>query len=158
MHAIALTRGFETLVSEADFIRFGGLNWYAGIRPHGVYAVRAIRKPDGKQTLQYLHRAILPGVEEVDHINGNPLDNRRENLRAADRTTNSQAFQSRKNTCSSKFRGVCHLPKGGRWQAQIRVKRVRQYLGRFSSETEAALAYNKAAQDNFGEFASLNQL
>ncbi len=94
---------------------------------------------------------------DVDHINGNRLDNRKCNLRLATRSQNLQ--NSRKRTgCSSRFKGVNWLGQNKRWRARIKVFGKEIALGCFISELEAAEAYNKAAKEHFGDFAKLNEI
>lgn len=91
----------------------------------------------------------------VDHINGNGLDNRRENLRLA--TARENALNSRPRKGRSKFKGVYLDTLRGNWYVQIRAKGRGRYVGSFWSELDAARAYNKAALEHYGEFARLNE-
>lgn len=125
------------------------------------YAERRFNRADGTRGKASLHRDIL-GEEckgrLVDHINKNPLDNRRCNLRLATVSQNAMNQAKQKNR-SSKYKGV-NLDKSRnrvkRWRAQIKKEGKKMHLGRFLTEKEAAEAYNAAAQELFGEFASLN--
>ena len=94
-----------------------------------------------------MHREILLTDKEVDHINGNTLDNRKENLRVADRTQQSQNTASRKNS-SSKYVGIHTHKLTGKWRAQIRVNGKVKSLGLFSSEESAHLARVKFLEIN----------
>jgi len=96
---------------------------------------------------------FLTGWPMVDHRNGNGLDNRRANLRPA---TKSQNGANRLIAASNKsgFKGV-DLKKG-RWRAQIKVVGSKIHLGYFDLAEEAARAYDMAAIEAFGEFATLN--
>lgn len=113
-----------------------------------------VRRTVGVGGERLLHRIILRPApnEEVDHINGDPLDNRRENLRICTRRQNAAArrFPSGK----SGYRGVSY--HCGKWQASVRVDGVLVYLGRFDTAEEAAKQYDDAAIEAFGEFANLN--
>lgn len=103
-----------------------------------------------------MHRLLFPEAESVDHRDGNGLNNRRSNLRAA--TSSQQAQNSPKQLLtSSKFKGVSARQHRG-FRAYITVNRKQIHLGIFDSEIEAAIAYNKAAVERFGTFARLNDV
>lgn len=131
------------------------------------YVVRQI-KTDHDCKLVYMHRLISGATqgEICDHKNGNRLDNRRENLRVC---TSSQNNQNRVVIGGARkqsiYKGVCKYPFGktDMWRAYIRVpsgsgRGVQKNLGVFSSEKEAAKAYNNAALDFFGEYAQINKI
>ncbi len=118
----------------------------------GPYAQRYWQE-GGCQRTQYMH-TLLTGFRRTDHANGNGLDNRQCNLRAA--TARQNAFNSRKPVGAkvSRFKGLART-KGGRWAACIRDGKMR-HLGMFDCEIEAAQAYDRAAIELHGEFARLN--
>ncbi len=88
----------------------------------------------------------------VDHINGNPLDNRIENLRLCDYSHN--AANSRRHTDNSVgFKGV-HLHKDGRYRATLCSNGVRRHLGLFKTAEDAHAAYIRAAELSFGDFSN----
>jgi hypothetical protein len=89
----------------------------------------------------------------VDHINGDPMDNRRDNLRICTVQQNNWNRKRRPNGSSS-FKGVCAV--GGRFTANIAPNGKMTHLGSFATEEEAARAYDKAAREHYGEFACLN--
>lgn len=91
----------------------------------------------------------------VDHINGDGLDNRVENLRVITQGQNS-INQRKRKSCTSKFRGVYKFRD--KWQARIMLDYKRKHLGTFATEVEAANAYNLAACEMYGEFAVLNSI
>lgn len=109
----------------------------------------------GKQVIR-MHRLLLnfPEGVEVDHINGNKLDNRRANLRLCSRAENSYNTSSRDS--SSQYKGVCWAKHAHRWVGKIFHDGKRIHLGYFDSEVDAARAYNVAALHYFGKFARLN--
>ncbi len=94
--------------------------------------------------------------EQVDHINGNPSDNRLVNLRACTAAENSRNYKKRK-TGASQYRGVSWVVRDRRWIASINVAgEGRISLGGHPDEVSAARAYDKAARELHGEFATLN--
>src|SRR5205823_2166668 len=106
----------------------------------GRYAAARIGGRAPRGSLVTMHRLIMglePGdPREVDHINGDGLDNRRANLRIV---TRAQQAQNRlKIRGASRFRGVFRTTDGLPWRAEVRLKGRNYYLGRFSSEQEAA--------------------
>lgn len=101
-----------------------------------------------------LHHLVIgcpPEGLQVDHINGNTLDNRRCNLRFA---TPSQNCQNKAPALLRKWKGIRQYKCG--WMARIRTPDGRICLGTFKTDIEAARAYNEAAKRLFGEFARLN--
>lgn len=90
---------------------------------------------------------------EIDHINGNPSDNRICNLREATRTQNAQNVPKRKGGLS-KYRGVSR--DRNKWRALIHANGVPTYLGSFDTEEKAAIAYDLVAPIMHGEFARTN--
>lgn len=109
----------------------------------------------------YMHRVILKNAsingKDVDHINGNGLDNRRSNLRIVNRTYNNANSRPRKG-CSSSFKGVSWHKVAKKWAACVTKKGKSYHLGLYSCELEAANAYNEKALYLFGDFARLNKL
>jgi hypothetical protein len=114
----------------------------------------------GRRVFMYMHRLILPGVPEVDHEDGDGLNNQRDNLRAATRPQNNANGSKRPNhggrPTSSRFKGVSWHKAARKWTAQIKDADRQHYLGCFADEIDAALAYDEAARVAFGEFARLN--
>lgn len=104
-----------------------------------------------------LHQLLMPGHDLVDHRNGDKLDNRRNNLRAASIQQNSFNRASAKGS-SSRFKGVTWDRSRGKWMAAIQINGRTKTLGRFLDEEMAALAYNEAAKVAHGEFARLNEV
>lgn len=168
---ISLTQGRYTLVDAADLERISAYRWHLKVQranPGKFYAQTTIRLTSGragKKTSIQLHRFILdaqPG-QVVDHINGDPLDNRRANLRICTVRENSTNVVRSKNRKRGGFKGVSWNPNAGKWEAGIAAgevrangKRRRLYLGLFVDPGDAARAYDAAALKYFGEFAALN--
>lgn len=111
---------------------------------------------NGKYNQVYMHQIVIgkaPKGLYIDHINGNPLDNRKENLRIC--TYQQNAFnRAKKIKGSSKYKGV-HIHKN-KWRARISFNGYRPSLGLFNSQEEAARAYDKKAVELFGQFARTN--
>jgi hypothetical protein len=160
MKEIVLTQGFVSLVDDEDYERINQFTWCAN-KQGNTY--RAERKKWNSQRSCWvsdtIHWMILPPKPgyEIDHINGDELDNRRCNLRYA---TKSQQQANRKHTCgTSAYKGVFYDKSRNLarpYRAYINCNGVRKYLGYYSTETAAAEAYDLAAMDLFGEFAALN--
>lgn len=92
---------------------------------------------------------------QVDHINGNRLDNRVENLR--DVTQSQNQWNMRPRGGKSKFKGV-YLAKGGKkWGARIKLNGVTRHLGTFAGEVDAALAYDRASVELHGQNGLTNR-
>lgn len=106
-----------------------------------------------------LHRLIMqPSKKEVvDHINGNPSDCRRANMRICTQKQNSYNTQIKKNNKTG-YKGVSYSISRNLYEACICVDRKTRHLGRYKTAIEAAKAYNKAASYYFGDFARLNKL
>lgn len=90
--------------------------------------------------------------DEIDHENGNPADNRAENLRPASRTENNRNTRARKHNRVG-LKGVRETPQPGVWSARIRLYGREIYLGRYRSPHEAHQAYCAAALKLHGDFA-----
>ncbi len=106
----------------------------------------------GKSTKIYLHRQIMGAgpLEEVDHISGDTLDNRRENLRIVNRQQNSTNKGPNRNNTSG-YKGVSWDAKNGKWVAQITINGKAIKIGRYRTKSEAALAYDDIAAQLFGK-------
>ena len=152
---VKTAKGVEFKVSPEDFDCVAAFPWH--VRNRG-YVARTIRCENGRRRQLHLHRFIL-GVDDagvmVDHINGDPLDNRRENLRVCSNSANqhNQGLNKRNTTG---YKGVCFYKKSGKYRAQIKHQMARHFLGEFRTPEEAAHAYNKAAIRLHGDFAVLN--
>ncbi len=147
-----------TLVDDEDFDWLNQWKWYAHKDRHIFYAVRKNPKVNGKRQLIRMHRIIMkPNInQEIDHRNGNGLDNRRSvNLRFCTHAQNLYNQRPQRNR-TSKYKGVCFGQERKKWQAAIRYKGKLCNLGRFSNEIDAAKAYDHKALELFGEFAQTN--
>ena len=138
---------FFAIVDEEDFEYLNQWRWSYNARG---YAVR------GKDLLP-LHRFLLqpPDNRMVDHINGNGLDNRKENLRICESKDN-QRNQRKQQGTKSKYKGAYWHNQNKCWMAGITFESKFIFLGLFKTEHQAALCYDLWAADLFGKFARLN--
>jgi hypothetical protein len=140
-----VTRGGAVAGSRAGFTREG----YAcvQIEGHDVAAHRVIY-------------AMVSGawpIGDVDHRNGDRLDNRPGNLRCATRSQNV-ANQALRACNTSGFKGVSWDKKNKKWMARIGVNGKSRTLGRYACAEDAGRAYDRAAVEAFGEFAATNEM
>lgn len=153
---IPLTQGRVALVDEADRELIEQFSWCAiRVRKELIYAAAYIPEQKGRR---YMHQVLGDAGEgkEWDHINGDGLDNRRQNLQAVTHANNIRKAPQVHQGATSRFRGVCLLPKGSKpWLMQLRGN-GRRVTGRFATEIEAAKAYDAAALEHHGRFAVLN--
>lgn len=154
MKKLTLTKGKYTIVDDDDYEYLSKVKW----KYHDGYAIRNVSSK-GTHRMEIMHRVIMsaPKGFVVDHINGDTMDNRKENLRLA--TVGQNAYNSKpQQGRSSKYKGVTFSKRYQKWKAQITARKSLKFLGYFADELEAARAYNKAAEELFGEFAWLNDL
>lgn len=155
MRTIPLTKGKITLVDDEDYDVLMGHNWSAikGTHSHTWYAQRKTQQSYVVSTV-WMHQQVMGFPEQqIDHINGDGLDNQKQNLRCA--TYSQQGMNSRPKK-GRLYKGVFVDPRREGWFAQIRKDGVAKRLGTFATQIEAAIAYNRAAAEMFGEFARLN--
>jgi hypothetical protein len=157
--SIPLTQGKFALIDEGDYDLVSQYRWQVKRTPSGkLYAQTSLprRHPSGLRTLP-LHRLILsaPVGIDVDHENGDGLDNRRSNIRLATRSQNA-INRDKPPGGTSRFKGVRLIAKSGRWRASI-CKQGRQiHIGNFRCEVEAAKRYDEVARQLYGPFARVN--
>lgn len=147
---IELTRGQRAIVDWVDVDWLSNCKWQCNFQG---YAVRSGGHWMHVEIMRY--HGIEPGNYDVDHIDGNPLNNRLLNLRLATRSQNCINTGKPKNNTSG-FKGVSFHQKTSKWIARIGYQCERKFLGYYSTAEEAAKAYNKAAIELFGEYALLN--
>lgn len=151
---IPLTQGYSTEVDKNIYDLFSVYKW----RYDKGYAVRSSPRVKGKQKIISLHRLIMNASHgiQVDHINGNTLDNRILNLRLCSQKNNIQNQKIRKNNTSG-YKGVYSKTKN-KWGACIGVNNKLIHLGSYDNKHDAALAYNEAAIKYHKNFAKLNEV
>jgi hypothetical protein len=153
---VPLTKGYEAIIDAADIHLVEHWNWHAKVDGKLVYA-RQDAAVNGKKQRYSLHRAILSAPEgmDVDHVNGNGLDNRRSNLRLATRSENLRNRGRNRNNKSG-YKGVSLFRQTGRWQARIMHNGRYHHLGFFADPKTAHDAYSEACLRYHGEFARAN--
>lgn len=134
---------------DADLVRT--YRWHPVVCPHTTYA------GTGRKSMK-MHRLVLSAPEgfDVDHINGNGLDNRRSNLRICSRSEHRR--NHRKQPGASRFVGVTRKKKVTvRWEASVWVDRKRVHLGYYDTEDDAAQARDTFVRNSdFAQFARYN--
>lgn len=151
---LPLSRGIDTIIDDED----GDLvsrHW----KIRGGYVCHHCTQ-NGRKGLCFIHRIILERIigrilikgEVVDHIDGNPLNNHRSNLRLASIKENVRNSKKPKNNTSG-FKGVSWHDRAQKWRARIFVDRRQIHLGYFDTPEEAHKAYMEAAKELHGEFA-----
>ena len=138
----------KTIVSKEDLPRLLSFDvtWCVTRKHTGRLHVCANVTKNGKKTTIPLHRFLVdcPKGKVVDHINGDTLDNRRQNLRVVSNAENLQNRQGLNANNSSGVRGVSWDKARGKWQAKIKVNYKTIHLGRFDDIEEARKAVEEA--------------
>jgi hypothetical protein len=150
---IPLTQGYEAKVDVEDIQIVEGFNWMACVTRDADGLARSVYAARKCGRKMYMHREIMQPAShvEVDHIDGDGLNNLRENLRVA------TASQNAKNRRALRFgvsglKGVVWHVGTQKWQAQIGVNGRTVYLGLFDSAENAAAAYAAASIRMHGVF------
>ncbi len=151
MKEIELTRGYVAVVDDEDYPWLSRFKWSA--RPSGRTCY-AQRKSNSKMVAMHQLLVEITNGQEIDHRDGNGLNNRRKNLRAATRRQNSQNRTVQAH--SSQYKGVSYRADVGKWRARLRHRGCLLVCGTYASEHDAGRAYNTAALELFGDFARLN--
>jgi hypothetical protein len=155
---IALTQGQIAVIDDEDWPLISTYKWFALHNGGNWYARTTRRNETGRKTVISMHRLLLglPSGKEVDHRDGNGLNNRRQNLRTATSLQNNQNQRHMKPRNTSGFKGVSFHKQCKTWRADIRKDGKLIYLGLFPTKASAAQAYDDAARQLFGEFAAPN--
>lgn len=158
MITMELTKGKFCLIDQESVDIISEHNWHCTAL-HGsslYYAATNVRKGD-RQKQVLMHRLIMGcrAGQEVDHIDGNGLNNQRSNLRLA--THQQNLFNQKKRAGgTSSYKGVSWCKRSEKWLSQIMINKKTKFLGYFADELSAAVAYDTAAIALFGEFARKN--
>lgn len=156
MYLVPLSQDKFAIVDTDGWEKVKNFKWYYC----QGYATRQAKgcKRDNRYFIR-MHRFLteVPYGMDVDHINGDKIDNRMSNLRICTRSENLMNSKKR-NGCRSKYKGVGFSKVSNKWRAYIQKNGRSMHLGLFINEEEAARAYNEAAKKHFGEFARLNEV
>jgi hypothetical protein len=156
--SVTLADGSLLLINTADTHLLGKYTWrLRGDAKHGRYVARRTWS-EGRinQITILLHRLILdaPPGTYVDHADGDPLNNTRDNLRIVSHKQN--CWNRMRTDAAAGYKGVTRRGASGKYRAAINKDGIRFNLGCFVSAEGAARAYNVAATEMFGEYARLN--
>ena len=159
---VPLTQGYEAVIDAADVTLVDGFNWFAHVfrrRDRSIRAIYAERRGphSGGQTTIIMHRVIdaTPSGMETDHIDGDGLNNRRSNLRAATKAQNQHNAKTRVDNKSG-AKGVHWDKRNRKWRVQIAVMAKNKHIGLFTTFADAQEAYAKAIAATRGEFGRLS--
>lgn len=147
-----LPNGYQALIDEADWPMVQGLTLYRGTNGYVYFSMGSLET----HKTQTLHSLLLGPHKgrHIDHINGDKLDNRRENLRVATHSQNQVNRKSLNKNNRSGARGVSFAPNRSPlkpWRVQITVDGKNIHLGQFGSKEDAISARRLAEQEHYGE-------
>lgn len=147
----------KTLIDKEDYKLLKNKVWMHN-KTH-VYAKEYLGKVNGKYKYKtiLMHRLIVnaPKGKAVDHINGNILDNRKENLRIC-LNKNNVKNSKRPITNTSGYKGVSWYKPSKKWRVSIYHNKKSYNLGYYENILEAALVYDRTAKKMFGKYARGN--
>lgn len=158
MQFIQLTQGKKAMVDDDSYEDLCANKWRVMNSRGKLYAGRLNYCSDtGHRKPIIMHRVIVnaPSGFVVDHINGDTLDNRKNNLRICTHKENCRN-STKHIKATSKYKGVCKMQDCNRWRATIGVNGKTLHIGLYASEEDAAIAYNNAAIKYFGDYSLLN--
>jgi hypothetical protein len=154
MKEIKLTKGFVALVDDEDFEYLNQFNWCFNIKD-GAVAHTPKSGHNGKIMKMYKIIMNAPKKMEVDHINGDKLDNRKENLRVCTHSENMKNIKILRSNNTSGFKGV-HKHRNKYVVNISNGSGKSEYVGIFQNKIDAAHVYDTEAIKRFGKFACLN--
>lgn len=167
MEKILTENNKEILLDDEDYKYLSNFKWKVIKKGNDYYAVIKKMKGKGRRTTQiYLHEFLieLDNQDCIGFKNKNTLDNRRENLFGVSkgynlaRTRKRQTIRGKK--VSSIYKGVTRRNKKGKimWEVRIAKNKKTYFVGSYKTQRQAGLAYNKKAEELYGEFAFKNKI
>lgn len=155
MKYIELTQGQQARISDEDYDELNRYKWYAHWNAHSnTYYVNS--RINGKYVA--MHRFILVAQhgQLVDHIDHNGLHNERQNIRLCSISENCGNARKRTDGLTSRYKGVSWNNQERKWHVAIKIKGITRYLGCFTNEGDAARTYDRAAREQWKDFALTN--
>ncbi len=155
LKTLELTQGQVAVIDDTDFDNLKAFNWFAVKDRDRWYAATSIVRDDGKRQLLRMHRFVAdaPAEMQVDHINGNGLDNRRSNLRVCTHQENQWNRQAAPRNSTTGLQGVNYNKANKNFRAAIKHNKKSIHLGVFSTKEAAFEAYKAASIKFKGEFS-----
>lgn len=155
---IQLTQGKFAIVDDEDYEYLNQFKWHAS-KLNGKFYARRYIKLSNPNIKILMHRDVMKPERRyvIDHVDGNTLNNKKNNLRIC---TNAENIRNSKISINntSGFKGVYWNKQNAKWRAFITLNYKRIWLGNFINPIDAAEAYNEAAIKFHGEFAKLNEI
>lgn len=139
----------EILVDNDMWHEFNKQKWYVDSKTGYAY----------NNDLKTMHSLLCPTDDKskvVHHINGNRIDNRRQNLEIVSASENAHQKKEKSKSASSQYFGVTFHKLTNKWMAHIKKNHIKYYLGIYENEMDAAKAYNQKALELYGHSANLN--
>lgn len=157
---ITITQGQSVKVDDEDYDFLNQYKWHLTSKG---YAARRVHYPSSRKNpiakIFLMHRIVsfADNGYQVDHINGDKLDNRKQNLRLCSNSQNHMNKGVQSNSTTG-YKGVSFERSINRYRAYLNLNGKRYNLKTFKTPEEAAQAYNTKAKELFGEFALLNDI
>jgi hypothetical protein len=156
---IQLTQGKVAIVDDEDFEYLNQFKWHTLKLAGKFYVGRKLTVSKCKRNQIFMHRFIMKPDKGmvIDHLDGNPLNNQKNNLRICTHSENMRNCKISINNTSG-FKGVSFVKKNNTYKSAIKLNKKTIYLGYYIDPIDAARAYNEAAVKYHGEFANLNKI
>ena len=157
MKNIYLTKDKYTIVDDEDYKYLNQWKWRLHSKGYAYRNEKRIKNHTRKGILMHRQIMKLNSQKEIDHINRNKLDNRKNNLRISSSTQNHMNKEKSKNNTSG-YKGITYDKRKNKWMAQIQKNKKNIFIGYFNDKKSAATAYNRKAKELFNNFAFLNKI
>jgi len=143
----------EAIIDQEDAEKCRGYKWCGSKQSHATYVVNS----HGTRLTNFILGVITNYKIVIDHKDGDPFNNRKDNLQIISIQYNNIKKRAQSNNTSG-YRGVYWNKRDERWEAEIMFNRKKFCLGHSLSKREAAKMYNDKAVELFGNFAILNKI